>query len=106
MDIEKGKFVSPDFHAHLKARMLERGVTEEEVEQTMEKGWEAADAKAGTRGKVFVFPFNSEWEGKAFAEKEVTVYYKLAGGKFVLLTVKARYGESFSKGGGEDANRI
>jgi hypothetical protein len=34
------------------------------------------------------------------------VYYKLAAGKVVLLTVKARYGKSFPKGGGGDANRV
>jgi hypothetical protein len=106
MNIEKIKLAVSDFHPHLKARMLERGVTEEEVEKTLEEGWEADDAKAGTTGKVFVSPYNSDWEGKPFAEKEVTVYYKLAGGKFVLLTVKARYGKSFSKGGGGHANRI
>jgi hypothetical protein len=58
MNIEKIKLMSSDFHPHLKARMLERGVTEEEVERTMEEGWEADDAKAGTTGKVFVFPYN------------------------------------------------
>lgn len=86
--------------------MLQRGVTKEELQRTLDEGWEADDAKAGTAGKVFVFPYNADWEGKKFAEKEVTAYYKLAGGKFVLLTVKARYGRSFSKGGGKGANRI
>jgi hypothetical protein len=52
-----------------------------------------------TAMKVFVFAYNSDWEGKTFGEKEVTVYYKIDGGRFVLLTVKARYGKGFSKGG-------
>jgi len=86
--------------------MLQRGVSREEVERTLRDGWQARDAKEGTAGKVFVFPYNADWEGKRFAEKEVTVYYKLIGGKLVVLTVKARYGESFLKGGGDSANRI
>jgi hypothetical protein len=31
----------------------------------------------------------------AHSRKEVTVYYKLIGGQLRLLTVKARYGQSF-----------
>jgi len=100
------KLSSSDYHPHLEARMSQRGVTKEEVETTLDKGWEADDAKAGTTGKVFVFPYDADWEGKCFAEKEVTVYYKLIGGKAVLLTVKARYGKSFPRGGGGDANRV
>jgi len=95
-----------DFHPHLNARMHERGVTKDEVEKTLKEGDEAVDAKSGTEGKVLVFPYNSEWEGKTFAEKEVTVYYKVVSGKIVMLTVKARYGKAFVKGGGGGANRI
>jgi hypothetical protein len=86
--------------------MSRRGVTKEEVETTLDQWWEADDAKIGTAGKVFVFPYNADWEGKRFEEKEVTVYYKFIGGKDVLLTVKARYGKSFPRGGGGDANRV
>jgi len=106
MDVDKIKLAPADFHPHLKARMLQRGVTEEEVEHTLRNGWQADDAKLGTDGKVFVFPYNAQWESKYFAEKEVTVYYKFIRGKFMLLTVKARYGMAFSKGGGVSENRI
>jgi hypothetical protein len=106
MNIEKTKIAESDFHPHLEARMLQRGVTKEELQRTLDEGWEADDAKAGVAGKVFVFPYSAEWEGKTFAEKEVTVYYKLIAGKVVLLTVKARYRRSFPKGGGGDANRV
>ncbi|WP_176229678.1 DUF4258 domain-containing protein [Candidatus Hakubella thermalkaliphila] len=84
-----------DLHSHVKARMLQRGVTKEEIEVTLNKGWEADDAKPGTSGKVFVFPYNDNWEGEFFEEKEVRVYYKSVGDTFVLLTVKARYGKIF-----------
>jgi hypothetical protein len=106
MNIERIKLSASDFHTHLEARMSQRGVTKEELQRILDEGWEADDAKAGTAGRVFIFPYNAEWEGKTFAEKEVTVYYKLAAGKVVLLTVKARYGKSFPKGGGGDANRV
>ncbi len=83
-----------DFHAHILARMHQRGVTRQEVERTLAEGWPADDAKQGTLGKVLVFAYNKEWEGRFYAEKEVTVYYKLGVG-LILLTVKARYGQGF-----------
>ena len=43
-----------DLHAHLEARMYQRGVTLEEIKQTMAEGWEATDAKPGTQGRVRV----------------------------------------------------
>ena len=106
MNIEKTRLAPSDFHPHLEARMLQRGVTKEEMERALNEGWEADDAKVGTIGKVFVFPYDADWEGKRFVQKEVTVYYKLTGGRIVLLTVKARYGRSFPKGGGRGANRV
>ncbi len=73
--------------------MEQRGVTREELEWTLNEGWDATDAKAGTLGKVMVFPFQAEWEGRFYEEKEVTVYYKLTDEGVILLTVKARYGK-------------
>jgi len=86
-----------DLHSHIRARMRQRGVTFEEIIQTLEKGWPASKAKPGTFGKTFVFPYQREWEGRYFEEKEVTVYYKMVMGKLVLLTVIARYGSGFPK---------
>lgn len=65
----------------------------------MNEGWEAKDAKPETIGKVFVFPFNKQWEGKFFEEKEVSVYYKLIDDRVALLTAKARYGKGFPRKG-------
>jgi hypothetical protein len=47
--------------------MRQRGVTLEEIKQAMAEGWEAPDAKAGTDGKVFVFPYEAEWEGRFYS---------------------------------------
>ena len=78
--------------------MEQRGIAEAEIEYVLNVGWEATDAKSGTSGRVAVFPFRGEWQGTFYEEKEVTVYYKETDGDIVLLTAKARYGESFPKG--------
>jgi len=69
-----------------------------EVQRALNEGWEAIDAKPGTFGKVMVFPFNAEWEGRFHEQKEVTVYCKETDQGLVLLTVKARYGRGFPRG--------
>ena len=88
-----------DFHTHIKTRMFQRGITEDELEQTLQNGWDVDDAKIGTDGKVFVFSYNKEWEGEFYKEKEVRVYYKYVNDNLVLLTAKAKYGDVFSRGG-------
>jgi len=93
----KIKLSDADIHPHLRARMLQRGVTKEEIEQTLEKGKGAKDAKLGTHGKVLVFLYNKYWEGKFYKQKEVTVYCKLVGNEAMILTAKARYGECFEE---------
>lgn len=93
------KISDGDLHFHLRARMSQRGVTVEEIQTVLNRGWEAGDAKPGTIGKVFIFPYNEMWEGKLYEEKEVSVYYKLSDDKIMLLTVKARYGKGFLKEG-------
>ena len=82
--------------------MLQRGITKEEIEKTLVRGWNADDARSRTFGKVFVFPYNSCWEGKFFEEKEVRAYYKFINSNFVLLTVKARYGKFSTKGSAKE----
>ena len=84
-------------HPHLEARMRERGVSIEEIEKTLQEGWEAENVKSGTYGKVYVFSYNKKWCGKFFKEKEVTVYYKIIDREVIVLTVVARYGK-FKKG--------
>ena len=91
------RITAEDLHDHLKARMAQRGISVEEAEQALNDGWEATDAKQGTAGKVKVFLYQREWEGKFYEEKEVSVYYKMMEGSLVLLTVKARYGQDFPR---------
>lgn len=89
------RIIESDIHPHIKGRMVQRGILISEIEETINKGWNADDAKKGTIGKVLVFPYNAEWEGKFFEEKEITVYYKYKVEKLILLTTKARYGNKF-----------
>lgn len=93
----KFKLSDKDIHNHLKMRMIQRGITKEEIEKTMNYGWDASNAKPGTFGKVYVFNYNRKWEGKFFKEKEVIVYYKVINKKVLLLTVKAKYVEGFPR---------
>lgn len=98
---ESGKQIritEEDLHPHLKARMLQRGVAPQEIERTLNNGWNASDAKPGVLGKVMVFAYHEKWEGRYYEEKEVTVYYKTADDHIILLTVKARYGNDFPRG--------
>ena len=94
---KKVRITGDDLHSHLRARMKQRGITREEIEQTLNEGWEATDAKPGTSGKSLVFPYETDWEGQFYQEKEVTVYYKVTGEEIILLTVKARYGQGFPR---------
>ncbi len=91
------RITESDLHPHLKAR-LEQRVSLEELQQVLEGGWQATDARSGTDGKVYVFLYNREWEGSYYHEKKVTVYYKTTQDNRVILTVKARYGEGFKRG--------
>jgi len=52
----------------------------------------------GTYGKVYIFRYGKEWEGRTYEEKEVTVYYKIKVERMIILTAKARYGKNFDRG--------
>lgn len=92
------RITDADLHPHLRGRMDQRGVTRNEIERTLTEGRDAADAKPGILGKVMVFPYEGEWLGQHYQEKEVTVYYRKLGEDMVLLIVKARYGKDFQRG--------
>ena len=99
---EPDEFVLTDdpFHSHVRRRMEQRGVSKEEVRETINAGWEATDAKPGTEGRTLVFSYDAVWEGTHYDEKEVTVYFKIEEDDLILLTVLARYGTEFPREGG------
>jgi hypothetical protein len=100
------KIIEADLHPHLQARMQQRGVTCGEIERTINDGSLTTDAKPGTVGKVFVFPYAEEWEGVFYSEKEVTVYFKIVQNEIILLTVKTRYGRGFLKERKKNEDRV
>jgi hypothetical protein len=50
----KFKITEKDIHSHLKARMIQRGVSKEEIELTLNSGKDVRYSKPGTFGKVYV----------------------------------------------------
>jgi RecA-family ATPase len=49
-----------DLHPHLKIRMIQRGISPQEIEDTLNRGWESFDAKPGTFGKTMVYLYQDE----------------------------------------------
>ena len=64
MGAKRIQIAETDLHPHLKARMQQRGVTQAEIELTLNDGWDATDAKSGTQGRGKVFSYRAEWEGR------------------------------------------
>lgn len=87
-----------DFSEHFRTRMARRGATPQEVEETLAHGWPCGDARPGAECRVAVFRFEADWEGRWFAEKELTVYFKYDGDQFIFVTLKTRYGAGFPRG--------
>lgn len=83
--------------SHAAERLVQRGVTEAEVERVLRDGWPAPDAAPGSLGKTLVLPFEAYRKGKWFEQKEVTVHWTEVSGRRVLLTVKSRFGSGFSR---------
>jgi hypothetical protein len=81
--------------------MNRRGVNASEVDETFERGWPCGDARSGVECRTRVFVYDAEWEGRWYAEKEVTVYFKYDDGELVWITAKARYGSGFPRGGAQ-----
>jgi hypothetical protein len=77
--------------------MEQRGVTLAEINMVLQNGWACDDAKPGTSCRMLVFTHEQTWQGRIYAEKEVTVYFKLINNALIVLTVKARYGSDFPR---------
>ena len=77
-------------HPHARARIEERGVTEDEVRATVEHG-EQFPAKFGRTGFRRNFPLGSLWRGKQYGNKQVEVYAVPEGGDWLVITVIARF---------------
>lgn len=78
------------FHPHARARIEERGITEDEVRATVERG-EQFPAKFGRTGFRRNFPSGSLWRGKQYSTKQIEVYALREGSDWLVITVIARF---------------
>jgi hypothetical protein len=77
-------------HPHARARIEERGVTEDEVRATVERG-EQFPATFGRTGFRRNFPSGSLWRGKPYGTKQAEVYAVREGSDWLVITVIARF---------------
>ncbi len=76
---------------HARDRMRERGVSEDEVTATLERG-QPGQAAVGRNARELVFPFNSQWQGKLYQQKKVRVVYIEEDDILIVITVYAYFG--------------
>ena len=76
-------------HSHARERLAERGATEEEVVATVQSG-ERFPAKFGRTGFRRNFVFDSEWQGRRYATKQVEAYAVEENG-WLVITVIVKY---------------
>lgn len=76
-------------HPHAKSRLVERGATETEVVATVTAG-EQFPAKYGRTGFRRNFPFDAEWRGRLYGNKQVEAYAVPEDG-WLVITVIVRY---------------
>jgi hypothetical protein len=77
---------------HALQRAIERGVSEMEINETIEKGVDI-QAKSGRSGKTKTFPFGQFRNGRRYEEKKLEVFYVVENELIVIITVYAYYGK-------------
>lgn len=78
------------FHPHARARLAERGATEQEVMDAVQSG-ESFPAKFGRTGFRRNFQFDSLWRGRFYATKQVEVFAVQEGDDWLVITVVTGY---------------
>ncbi len=76
-------------HTHAKARVVERGATEDEVIAAVEHG-EQFPAKFGRTGFRRVFPFHATWRGRNYRFKKVEAI-AVPESDWLVITVVVKY---------------
>ena len=79
------------FTGHAIDQMQERGVSENEVTQTIEAGRPAL-VRGSRSGRQRVFTEGYSWLGRDYPHKEVRAVYALEGDSLIVITIIARYG--------------
>lgn len=77
-------------HPHAKARLVERGATQAEVVATVECG-EPFPAKHGRTGFRRNFGYNSRWQGRQYATKQVEAIAVAEGEDVLVITVIVKF---------------
>ena len=77
-------------HPHALMRLRERGATEAEVVEAVRSG-ESFPAKFGRTGFRRNFVYNSRWQGKTFATKQVEVIVVPENEDWLAITVIVRF---------------
>ncbi len=77
-------------HKHAQTRLLERGATKEEVIATVEKG-EVFSAKFGRTGFRRNFPYDGNWRGKSYVNKQIEAHAVQENNDWLVITVITRY---------------
>ena len=82
--------MSIKIHPHAAERMSERGATELEVLEIVERG-ERFPAKFGRTGFRRNFVFENVWQGKTYATKQVEVLAVEEGTEWIAITVITKF---------------
>jgi hypothetical protein len=77
-------------HQHARDRMVERGTTEDEIILTVSQG-ERFEAKHGRNGFRRNFPYNDQWRGRRFANKQVEAIAVLEDSEWLVITVLVKF---------------
>jgi len=77
---------------HTKERAIERGVSEDEIIDTIKNGNDF-QAKTNRKGKYKIFQFNNIRNKVYYKQKRVEVIYLIEKSKIITITVYAFYGK-------------
>ncbi len=77
---------------HTLERAAERGATESEIIDVINKGF-PIQAKHGRTGKGKVFPYHQKWGRKFYKQKRIEVIYLYEQSTIITVTVYVFYGE-------------
>ncbi len=83
-------FLPVRLSSHAQEQCVERGATVAEVEETIRRGaWE--QAKRDRHQARYNFPFDSEWNGRHYAIKQVMPVFVEEPAEIVVITVYTFY---------------
>lgn len=77
---------------HTLQRASERGASESEIKETIEKGTNIL-GRSGRLGKAKIFPFNKERNGRFYEQKKLEVYYIIENQIIITITIYVFYGK-------------